>query len=837
MTDEQIIYLSPEEELTNVRERLEHAQAQRIILVIPSQTQLRSHVGWRLLHARTRELGKDVLVISSDRQIRSVAKAAGFRVADSQESPPSGGTRPGNRPGRTGTGGRTSPRLRAAPANDRGSSTDIRIRSHPQPMPRDFIASDREPAPQEPESHAHDTSPGAVSHPEQATFETQSQQYGPDHDFRGNTSPPIFPTEDEREFDEHDSLVEDYNVAQSIRQAAQPPEAPVPAEKPGSTPLAHEAFDPFASTEDWQPARLPEQRGAASIDELDEGVPDISEYPTDLIAAGEIEDLGDEGDIVQSHTVSPRPWPEPVSEEPAATESSHIHGMRPRNNRQGVLPEDLETEDALPPVPNQPAHPVSPSSPPRPSATPPPMGSSRPSAPQPIIQPRSRTPVRGAPADPTAQRGGRRPTAGMSRPVTTIPPVRRTATMQSSRMPLFILGIVLILLLIAVLVYGYVAPSADVTITLPSQSFSTPLALTATANSLQDPLHHTVRAQTVAFDKTVTATGSATGSKQVGTTPATGQVIFTNNGPQPVHIPQGVIVSTKNGIQFITTIDALVNTQSSNVGNSFPITVQAQGSGENGNVPAGSITVIPADSLTKIEQASNLSSVSLAVTNPQAITNGGLGTATSVTHNDIETVKTTLDQQLQQQARDWLAKQIQNGDEAGKALQAETVTATPTEGQIAADGKFTERVTLHMTVLIVRAADLQAVAQAAFNAAASKQKANYALAPQQMVSLGRMASKNCTPVTQTTSLTLCYNASGPIAPQVPLQQVQQALAGKSVKDATDYLNSITTSVAGASVTPRPVIAVHPDFFPWLPFMSQHISMHVNVVQAPTAPKK
>jgi uncharacterized protein YjbI with pentapeptide repeats len=89
MTDEQIIYLSPEEELTNVRERLERAQAQRIILVIPLQTQLRSHVAWRLLSSRTRELSKDVLVISSDRQIRSVAKAAGFRVADSQESTPS----------------------------------------------------------------------------------------------------------------------------------------------------------------------------------------------------------------------------------------------------------------------------------------------------------------------------------------------------------------------------------------------------------------------------------------------------------------------------------------------------------------------------------------------------------------------------------------------------------------------------------------------------------------------------------------------------------------------------------------------------------------------------
>ena len=52
MADEQIIYLSPEEELTSVRERLERVPTRRIILVIPAQTQLRSHVSWRLLRAR-----------------------------------------------------------------------------------------------------------------------------------------------------------------------------------------------------------------------------------------------------------------------------------------------------------------------------------------------------------------------------------------------------------------------------------------------------------------------------------------------------------------------------------------------------------------------------------------------------------------------------------------------------------------------------------------------------------------------------------------------------------------------------------------------------------------
>src|SRR5215471_14776190 len=101
MANEKIIYLGPEEEMTNVRERLENTNAANIILVIPPQTHLRSHVGWRLLRSRVRELSQDVLVISSDRQIRAVAKTAGFRVADSLESSSSERPRTGNHPERS----------------------------------------------------------------------------------------------------------------------------------------------------------------------------------------------------------------------------------------------------------------------------------------------------------------------------------------------------------------------------------------------------------------------------------------------------------------------------------------------------------------------------------------------------------------------------------------------------------------------------------------------------------------------------------------------------------------------------------------------------------------
>src|SRR5437868_4618000 len=68
--DEQILYLGPEDHLSTVRERIERVRMQHVILVIPAQTQLRSHVAWRLLQRRARELGKDVSIVSSDWQVR-----------------------------------------------------------------------------------------------------------------------------------------------------------------------------------------------------------------------------------------------------------------------------------------------------------------------------------------------------------------------------------------------------------------------------------------------------------------------------------------------------------------------------------------------------------------------------------------------------------------------------------------------------------------------------------------------------------------------------------------------------------------------------------------------
>src|SRR5215469_1784794 len=161
MTDEKIIYLGPEEELTSVRERLEKTNAGRITLVIPPQTQLRSLVVWRLLHAHMRKLDKEVLVISSERQIRAVAKAAGFRVADSQESSPSGRTRPSSHPSRSGTGGKPPHRPQNLPG--KGNPENRAQRQRQQSNPPRVAPDDRQHTQQTRRKTNSGTATGAAS--------------------------------------------------------------------------------------------------------------------------------------------------------------------------------------------------------------------------------------------------------------------------------------------------------------------------------------------------------------------------------------------------------------------------------------------------------------------------------------------------------------------------------------------------------------------------------------------------------------------------------------------------------------------------------------------------
>jgi len=79
--DKQVLYISPDEDVTSIRERLAQASTPDVAIVIPPQTHLRSHVAWRLLQRSAQKLGKDISIVSSDPHIRAIARSVRFKAA------------------------------------------------------------------------------------------------------------------------------------------------------------------------------------------------------------------------------------------------------------------------------------------------------------------------------------------------------------------------------------------------------------------------------------------------------------------------------------------------------------------------------------------------------------------------------------------------------------------------------------------------------------------------------------------------------------------------------------------------------------------------------------
>lgn len=83
---EQIIYLEPTDDLPAIRDRLDWAEAKRVILVLPQgHTALRSPVGLKLLarHAAAREM--EVILVTRDRVVVELAREQGIAVSRSVE--------------------------------------------------------------------------------------------------------------------------------------------------------------------------------------------------------------------------------------------------------------------------------------------------------------------------------------------------------------------------------------------------------------------------------------------------------------------------------------------------------------------------------------------------------------------------------------------------------------------------------------------------------------------------------------------------------------------------------------------------------------------------------
>jgi hypothetical protein len=868
MSDEQTIYIGPEDDLTTVRERLERISSRRVTLVIPTQTQLRSHVAWKLLHARARELGKDVLIVSSDPQIRSVAQAVKFKVAYSMEAASSNRLRGGSRPTRNPAGrGKTTSSSRTI--SGRGSSEGTAQRGKRpagalSPQPEQLPAS-WPPVPQEEvkgsqgsrskQSQAEEKVTGGLE-PLSSTFDLSEQQYHQPYDYRHiDTTPSIHPLSPEQidEDADHVFLQEDVDVARQIREAAlegskqeargvEPPFSPEKPHTPGgfssfrAVPLPDPVEDALGHLEDSQPPpRKREQRGYVSLRDIEttskHPVQEGSNLPSSVVD-NEIEDIGDQ-DAPEFYAGAPPitpPWAERSRIEEPRTGGS-VSGRTSRTER--AIPsrqQDLESEDALAPIEDRPTvvtPPVRPSAPLRPQAAP-----QRPAAS--VGQGRQvSVPAATASARTTASRPLQRP-ASRGRPALSRPNVRSTRPGGAPRTPArasrrsstggYLFGVIVVVFLLLVGALAYFVPSARVTVTLPSRDYTHAVKLTARPGA-QPRTGALVAAETLTKTFTRSGTGSATGSQKIDNQVASGSVLFTNTGSALVTIPSGTVVATEgaNGQQFITTANAVVSPAGSDVGNTTQVPIQAQKPGAASNTARGTITVIPDSSLSQIAKASKLevTALKLQITNSEPTKGGGAGTVRVVSRKDLENAQKALQGALNGEITNWLNQQkTSNQDILGKPSITASLVNPPREGQVANNETFPVQLKATVNALLVRGAAVQEATVRQLNEFLLKEK-NYN--GYIVDATARQAVKIPTPKVSgdDRALTLDFTATAKAVPHLTQDQVRQVIVGKSIGEAKQRLKTLPNAhVQDVKVETTP------GFVSWIPFWSNNIAVDI-----------
>jgi hypothetical protein len=239
-----------------------------------------------------------------------------------------------------------------------------------------------------------------------------------------------------------------------------------------------------------------------------------------------------------------------------------------------------------------------------------------------------------------------------------------------------ILAALVLLLLLAGGVAGYVLlPSASVTIT-PRFEDVGPISFVVRADpsvTAVDPTSGVIPAQRVAFDLSASDTFHATGQR-VQQVAATGNVRWTNCDPTSSYrIPAGAVVRTRAGIRFATT-EAVFLPVAGIKGSPPNVTLDCQGNtsgvkavdeGPEANVPAGSITVPPA----------NYNSNVIKVTNPAATSGGTRQTFPQVTKKDVDAAQAALRQALAAQLDQKLAEP--GAVPAGATVFPDTKTVAP----------------------------------------------------------------------------------------------------------------------------------------------------------------
>jgi hypothetical protein len=246
----------------------------------------------------------------------------------------------------------------------------------------------------------------------------------------------------------------------------------------------------------------------------------------------------------------------------------------------------------------------------------------------------------------------------------------RLAARDGVRTPWLIGGAILALALLVGAVGIYLLlPSATIAVTPKTERIGPiPVTIVADTTATQpDPARGVVPAKEISIPVSVNNTFSATG-KRVQRTNATGTVRFENLDPTSTNrIPGGSVVRTPSGVRFRTQATITVP-RAELVGLTiFParasVKVTAVDGGPDGNVEAGTITIVP----------SGENSFFLKVTNPQPTAGGASTEFSRVTQADVDGALAALNLSLQQAFQEAMAD---------PALETDGSTVFPSTGQL-----------------------------------------------------------------------------------------------------------------------------------------------------------
>lgn len=390
------------------------------------------------------------------------------------------------------------------------------------------------------------------------------------------------------------------------------------------------------------------------------------------------------------------------------------------------------------------------------------------------------------------------------------------------------------LVILGLVLFLFVAPSAKVTITLAG----TPLTVSPTIQGSTDPQNagqadHIVTS-VVTSTQSAQFTATPTGKQPVPAKAATTQVVLQTDLPSvaPFTVPKGEEFDTADNppIKFFATKDTVVTVPPPSPGQQYgppsnPIPV-ADGTAEaKGNVAANTITKWPMNPCNP--PALICTPTDLKSTNPAAAT-GGADAKTNVIASTQDLAAWTAQVTQSKQTLTAQAKQDMQSKAAGKTFAVDpggngtTVACAVTPALPAANAVFAtakETVTCNGKAAVYNPGDITTDVKADL---------------QQQVAQGDSLatdSINCTKpaVTQAVddgTVVLSVQCTSFSRPNVDLNALKGQLTGKSPSDARNVIQHRLNRVQNVAITQSPV-----PFF-WLPFFSSRIEVDENFVAQP-----